>query len=192
MNQNMESVSAGGHVPTAETPTGRSDIKSCARSSATSAQFDDGFCQKGIQRGKCAEPAQQVEVLSSLKQDGAAGLRHLVCIVCPRGCRLTVDETQDYKVTGNGCPRGAEYGRTELQNPTRTLTTTVCVAGGLHRRLPVRTSKAIPKALLPAAMAEAAKVRLTAPVAAGQVLIHDLLGTGADLVATRALPKAEP
>ena len=38
----------------------------------------------------------------------------------------------------------------------------------------------------------AAKVRLTAPVAAGQVLIHDLLGTGADLVATRALPKAAP
>lgn len=119
-------------------------------------------------------------------------MKDLVCIVCPRGCRLTVDEAQDYKVTGNGCPRGAEYGRTELQNPTRTLTTTVCVAGGLHRRLPVRTSKAIPKALLPAAMAEAAKLRLTAPVAAGQVLIHDLLGTGADLVATRVLPKAEP
>ena len=95
-------------------------------------------------------------------------MKDLVCIVCPRGCRLTVDEAQDYKVTGNGCPRGAEYGRTELQNPTRTLTTTVCVAGGLHRRLPVRTSKAIPKSLLPAAMAEAAKVRLTAPVAAGQ------------------------
>ena len=60
-------------------------------------------------------------------------MKDLVCIVCPRGCRLTVDEAQDYKVTGNGCPRGAEYGRTELQNPTRTRTTTVCGAGGLHR-----------------------------------------------------------
>ena len=185
MNQNMESVSAGGHVPTAETPTGKSDIKSCARRSATSAQFDDGFCQKGIQRGKCAEPAQPVEALSSLKQDGAAGLRHLVCIVCPRGCRLTVDETQDYKVTGNGCPRGAEYGRTELQNPTRVLTTTVCVEGGLYPRIPVKTSRAIPKGLLMDAMAEVAKVRLTAPVRRGQVILPDLLGTGADLVASR-------
>ena len=119
-------------------------------------------------------------------------MKELICIVCPKGCHLKVDEENGWAVTGNSCPKGAEYGRTELQNPTRTLTTTVCVAGGLHRRLPVRTSKAIPKALLPAAMAEAAKVRLTAPVAAGQVLIHDLLGTGADLVATRALPRAEP
>ena len=118
-------------------------------------------------------------------------MKELVCIVCPRGCRLTVDEEHGYAVTGNSCPRGAEYGRTELQNPTRTLTTTVCVAGGLHRRLPVRTSAAIPKALLPAAMAEAARVRLQAPVAAGQVVIPDLLGTGVDLIASRAMPCAD-
>ena len=117
-------------------------------------------------------------------------MKELVCIVCPRGCRLTVDEEQGYKVTGNSCPRGAEYGRTELQNPTRTLTTTVCVAGGLHRRLPVRTNRAIPKALLPAAMAEAARVRLQAPVAAGQIIIPNLLGTGTDLIASRAMPAA--
>ena len=112
-------------------------------------------------------------------------MKDLVCIVCPRGCRLTVDEAQDYKVTGNGCPRGAEYGRTELQNPTRTLTTTVCVAGGLYPRIPVKTSRAIPKGLLMDAMAEVAKVRLVAPVRRGQVILPDLLGTGADLVASR-------
>ena len=118
-------------------------------------------------------------------------MKQLVCIVCPRGCRLAVDEEHGYAVTGNSCPRGAEYGKTELQNPTRTLTTTVCIQGGLHRRLPVRTSTAIPKRLLPAAMAEAAKVRLQAPVEAGQVVIRDLLGTGADLIASRAMPAAD-
>ena len=103
----------------------------------------------------------------------------------------TGKSTLGYAVTGNSCPRGAEYGKTELQNPTRTLTTTVCIQGGLHRRLPVRTSTAIPKRLLPAAMAEAAKVRLQAPVEAGQVVIRDLLGTGADLIASRAMPAAD-
>ena len=34
-------------------------------------------------------------------------------------------------------------------------------------------------------MDEIAKVRLTAPVTCGQVLIPNLLGTGADLVASR-------
>ena len=117
-------------------------------------------------------------------------MKELICIVCPRGCHLTVDEDHGYAVTGNSCPRGAEYGKTELQNPTRTLTTTVCIQGGLHRRLPVRTSVAISKRLLPAAMAEAARVRLQAPVEAGQVILHDLLGTGADLIASRAMPEA--
>lgn len=114
-------------------------------------------------------------------------MKELVCIVCPRGCRLTVDEDNGYAVTGNSCPRGAEYGRTELQNPTRVLTTTVRVMGGVHRRLPVKTDRAIPKGMLIPAMEEVAKVSLTAPVQAGQVIIHDILGTGADLIATRAL-----
>ena len=116
-------------------------------------------------------------------------MKELVCIVCPRGCRLTVDEEHGYAVTGNSCPRGAEYGRTELQNPTRTLTTTVCVAGGLHRRLPVRTSAAIPKALLFKAMEVANAVCVAAPVQPGQVIVENLLGTGADLVAGRGIEK---
>ena len=38
-------------------------------------------------------------------------MTNLICITCPKGCHLTVDEENDYKVTGNACPRGAEYGR---------------------------------------------------------------------------------
>ena len=52
-------------------------------------------------------------------------MKELVCIVCPRGCRLKVDEENDFAVTGNTCPRGAEYGRNEIMAPTRVLTSTV-------------------------------------------------------------------
>ena len=89
-------------------------------------------------------------------------MKELICIVCPKGCHLKVDEENGWAVSGNSCPKGAEYGRTELQNPTRVLTTTVCVEGGLYPRIPVKTSRAIPKGLLMDAMAEVAKVRLTA------------------------------
>ena len=116
-------------------------------------------------------------------------MKELICIVCPKGCHLKVDEENGWAVTGNSCERGAEYGKNELKNPTRVLTTTVCIAGGLYPRLPVKTSRAIPKGLLLDAMAEAAKVRLTAPVARGQVILPDLLGTGADLVASRGMEK---
>lgn len=114
-------------------------------------------------------------------------MKELICIVCPKGCHLQVDEQNGYRVTGNGCPRGAEYGKNELQNPTCVLTTTVCIEGGLHRRLPVKTNKPIPKGMLLAAMDEVAKVRLQAPVRSGQVILPDILGTGADLVATRGM-----
>lgn len=117
-------------------------------------------------------------------------MKELVCIVCPRGCRLQVDEENGYAVTGNSCPRGAEYGKNELQHPTRVLTTTVRVTGGVHCRLPVKTSTAIPKHLLFEAMQVANDVCVAAPVRPGQVIVENLLGTGADLIAGRGIEKA--
>lgn len=49
----------------------------------------------------------------------------LTCIVCPKGCRLRVDENDGYKVLGNTCPRGEVYGREEALDPKRTVTSTV-------------------------------------------------------------------
>ena len=49
-------------------------------------------------------------------------MKELICIVCPKGCHLKVDEENGCAVTGNGCPRGAEYGKNELLHPTRVLT----------------------------------------------------------------------
>lgn len=112
-------------------------------------------------------------------------MKELICIVCPKGCHLQVDEENGYAVTGNDCPRGAAYGVKELQNPTRVLTSTVAIAGGLHQRLPVKTDRDIPKALLFEAMEEIGKVRATSPVKRGEVLIENLLGTGANLIAAK-------
>ena len=114
-------------------------------------------------------------------------MRELVCIVCPRWCRLQVHEEHGCAVTGNSCPRGAEYGKNELLHPTRVLTSTVCIQGGLHRRLPVKTTAPIPKELIFEAMDALNEVHLTAPVHLGQVVIPNLLGTGVDVVATREM-----
>ena len=116
-------------------------------------------------------------------------MKELICIVCPRGCHLQVDEANGYAVTGNACPRGAEYAVQELTAPTRTLTSTVVLHGGLHRRLPVRTSAPIPKGKLMEVMAALDQLQAEAPVQAGQVLCPDICGTGADLIATKNAPR---
>lgn len=118
-------------------------------------------------------------------------MKELICIVCPRGCHLTVDEENNYATTGNSCPRGAEYAHAELTAPTRVLTSTVAVTGGVHPRCPVKTVSAIPRGLLPGAMQCINAVRLSAPVQEGQVVIQNLLDTGVDLVACRDLPCRE-
>ncbi|MBQ3761554.1 MAG: DUF1667 domain-containing protein [Clostridia bacterium] len=114
-------------------------------------------------------------------------MKELICIVCPRGCHLQVDEDNGFAVTGNSCPRGAEYGRNEAVHPVRTLTSTVRIEGAPITRLPVRTASAIPKALLFDAMNEINRTSVHAPVKRGQAVIKDLLGTGVDVIATRDL-----
>ena len=116
-------------------------------------------------------------------------MKKLVCIVCPRGCRLTVEEGEEIRVSGNACPRGETYARQELFAPVRVLTATVGLEGGVHPRLPVKTTLPIPKDRLADAMAVLAAVRLKAPVSLGDVIIRDLLATGADVVATRNMDK---
>lgn len=114
-------------------------------------------------------------------------MKELICIVCPRGCHLHVDESHDYAVTGNACPRGAAYGRAELTHPTRVLTTTVRIDGAMHRRCPVKTADAVPKEKLFDIMAALDTVSLTAPVVLGQTVLADAAGTGVRVVTTRAM-----
>ncbi|MCR4562006.1 MAG: DUF1667 domain-containing protein [Bacilli bacterium] len=115
--------------------------------------------------------------------------RDLICIVCPRGCHLHVDE--NLNVTGNFCPRGAAYGKQEVTNPTRVLTSTVRIDKAIFPLCPVRTNGAIPKGKLQEAMEEINKIHLVAPVSIGQVIVKDFLQTGIDLIATREMPIVE-
>ena len=114
-------------------------------------------------------------------------MKELICIVCPKGCHLQVDENNDYAVTGNGCPRGAEYGRAELTHPTRVVTSTVRCVGGLYPRCPVKTDAVVPKGKLMEVMQLLNAVELKSPVKIGQVVIEKVAGTDANVVVTKDL-----
>lgn len=115
--------------------------------------------------------------------------RDLICICCPRGCHLHVDD--DLSVTGNFCPRGAKYGAQEVNNPVRTLTSTIKVNGASLPLCPVKTKEPIPKGKIKEAMEEINSVTRTAPIAIGQTIIDDIAGTGVPLVSTAEIAKEE-
>lgn len=114
-------------------------------------------------------------------------MKEVICTCCPKGCHLQVDENNGYQVTGNACPNGVAYGKEELTHPTRILTSTVRAVGGLHPRCPVKTSQPVPKERMFEVMAALDGVVLQTPVRVGQVVVHDVCGTGVDIVATRNL-----
>lgn len=112
----------------------------------------------------------------------------LVCIGCPKGCRLTVDTENNHAVFGNACPVGHTYGQKELQNPTRVVCSTARVFGAEICRIPVKTDREIPKKLMREAVLLLNDLTLHAPVVCGEIVLANLLGTGANFVATRSLP----
>ncbi len=114
--------------------------------------------------------------------------RSLVCISCPIGCRLTISEDPPgtIVVTGNQCARGEVYGREEMLAPKRVVTATVLTDSGSVRRLPVKTTAPLPKELITGLLSTLYRMRVALPVRCGQVILHDVAGSGIDLVATRS------
>lgn len=117
-------------------------------------------------------------------------MKEFVCIVCPRGCRIKVEEKGDKLITkGNSCPRGMAHAINEYHCPMRMLTSTVEIVGADIPRLPVISSVEIPKSKINECLDEIYSVRLTAPVREGEVLIHNVCNTGADIISARDLDK---
>ena len=110
-------------------------------------------------------------------------MKELICITCPRGCHLKVDD--DMKVTGNFCPRGEKYAISELTHPVRTLTSTVKVKSKKSPRCPVKSKDALPKELIFKAMEEIDKIYLNVPIHIGDIVIENVLGSGVNIVATK-------
>ena len=116
--------------------------------------------------------------------------RELTCIVCPKGCQLTVEleGKKILSVEGYTCKRGLAYAEAECTAPVRTVTSTAAlVSGGV---VAVKTAAPIPKALVFRAMEEINRLRLADDVKLGDILIENLLDTGVSVVATADARKA--
>lgn len=114
-------------------------------------------------------------------------MKELICIVCPRGCRLKVDDSNN--VTGNFCPRGAKYAIQELTNPTRVVTSTVKLKGSSYKRVSVKTSAPIPKDKIFDVMEEINKATVNAPTHIGDIVIKNVLNLNADIIITKNINK---
>jgi len=114
--------------------------------------------------------------------------KEFICIVCPVSCSLTVEEADGLlTVKGNQCKRGRNFGENEFRNPQRMLTTTMKIAGGTVKRLPVISTDEVPKEKLFELVRELYGMTLQSPVKRGDVVVKNIGNTGVDIIATRTI-----
>jgi CxxC motif-containing protein len=116
-------------------------------------------------------------------------LDRLTCVLCPVGCELEVrgNEAGGLDVEGNQCDKGVPFAVEEVLYPKRNLATSVPVRGSETKMVSVRLSDRVPREMIFPILAEIAALRPEVPVRRGQVLIAGVLGTGADVIATRTV-----
>jgi CxxC motif-containing protein len=116
-------------------------------------------------------------------------MEKIVCVLCPMGCKIKYNAVDGkiVAVEGNRCPKGLSYLEEELKEPKRIVPTSVKVVNGELPLASVKTSKPIPKRLISKFMELVKQVQIEAPVKVGDVIMKNVLDTGADVVATRSV-----
>jgi CxxC motif-containing protein len=119
-------------------------------------------------------------------------MKTILCIVCPNGCRLGVEENNEgLVVSGNQCKRGIDFAMAEITNPTRTLTTTVRTSFPGVPVLPVRTDGEIPKGKIRELMNYINGIIINRPMGIGEAVAEDILGLGVNVIATSNILREE-
>ena len=114
-------------------------------------------------------------------------MKEFICIECPKGCHLKVDE--NLNVTGNTCLRGKTYAINEMTCPKRIVTSTVVIDSQLVSRLPVMTENEIPKEKMFDVIKALNTVKVKVPVKCRDIIIENVCDTGVNIIATRTIEK---
>jgi len=121
-------------------------------------------------------------------------MKTILCIVCPNGCRLSVEkstEAEGYVISGNKCKRGIDFAIAEITNPMRTLTTTIRTSFPGVPVLPVRTAGEIPKGKIREAMNCINAITVSRPLGIGETVAENILGLGVDVIVTSDILKGD-
>ncbi|HHX37555.1 MAG TPA: DUF1667 domain-containing protein [Clostridiaceae bacterium] len=112
--------------------------------------------------------------------------KKIICTVCPQGCeiRATFADNEIIEISGQGCPRGTAFARSEFTNPLRILSASVRVAGGKYPLVSVRSDKGIPRSQLMECMEIIRRMSVKAGTKRGSVIIENIMGSEANIITT--------
>jgi len=117
--------------------------------------------------------------------------KKLTCIECPVGCILDIEynKSRILSLEGNKCNKGEKFAHDEIIDPRRVLTTTIAIESDLFNRLPVRSRIAVPRGQVIDMIRKVKKMKVRAPVKAGDIIIKDFLESGIDIISSFTIEK---
>lgn len=121
---------------------------------------------------------------------GVVNTLSYICVGCQMRCRLvvTVEAKALVGVSGNRCKRALGLARRRLRAGVAELMVQLAVTGGCEPRVEARASEPVTPDVARLIGAAMRHQKVSAPVNAGDVLIHDAAGLGIDLVALNDVP----
>ncbi|MDR2137405.1 MAG: DUF1667 domain-containing protein [Synergistaceae bacterium] len=138
---------------------------------------------------------QQTTAVSNITSN-TTSKGEFVCVMCPNGCLIEAEYTVErpaklLSFTGNRCAKGKDWVRQEIENPMRTIATSLAVWGGDFGSVSVRTTRPIPREKIFDVMKEIRALgMLEAPLDIGEVVLRNPAGTQTEIVVTRDVAKA--
>ena len=118
----------------------------------------------------------------------------ITCIVCPIGCDISVDYQKTHlngikviEVEGNVCAKGKEFVIKEMENPERTITSSIKIENGELPLISVRTSKPVPKSKIFEIINIINTIIVKAPIRCNDVIVENILDLGVNIISTRSV-----
>ena len=109
----------------------------------------------------------------------------IICIICPVGCRITVNSVDDELiVTGNKCIKGFDFAKAEIESPVRSFSTTVRTIFSEYPVLPVKVNRDVPKEKIMDIICELSGIIITEKIGIGEIVAANIAGTGCDIIAS--------
>ncbi|MEW9097220.1 MAG: DUF1667 domain-containing protein [Clostridiaceae bacterium] len=118
--------------------------------------------------------------------------KNFICSGCNDKCVINMqwDDDDAFEISGNNCNDGIYYAKEERKNNKDIFTTLVRIKGADCNVVPVKSSKTIDKKLWIDCSKALSMLYVGAPVKIGDIVCHNLLNTGVDILCTRNIDKA--
>ena len=136
------------------------------------------------------------ENVQTHKGASAVNAGEFLCVLCPAGCLIEAEFTEERppklkSLSGNTCEKGQDWVKQEIEDPMRTIATSLPVRGGDFRCVSLRTTRAIPREKVFDVMDEIRALgTMDAPLSIGQIVLNCPAGTDTEIIVTREVNKA--